>query len=106
MAWSFVRDDQPRTDTARQVALALHDDARDLAAAGIRIMSMSPRCASCCRRCGKRTNRPTWTALAHLVAAVRAGPSRTRLGLRRQRDLQAHRAANIEPGGGRPAEVA
>jgi 5-methyltetrahydropteroyltriglutamate--homocysteine methyltransferase len=37
MAWSFVRDDQPRTDTARQVALALHDEARDLAAAGIRI---------------------------------------------------------------------
>jgi Cobalamin-independent synthase, Catalytic domain len=24
-------------------------------------MSMNPRCASCCRRCGKRTNRPTWT---------------------------------------------
>jgi 5-methyltetrahydropteroyltriglutamate--homocysteine methyltransferase len=41
MAWSFVRDDQPRTDTARQVALALHDEARDLAA-GIRIHVHEP----------------------------------------------------------------
>ena len=26
LAWSFVRDDQPPADTARQVALALRDE--------------------------------------------------------------------------------
>ena len=34
LAWSFVRDDQPRADTARQVALALRDEVTDLEAAG------------------------------------------------------------------------
>jgi 5-methyltetrahydropteroyltriglutamate--homocysteine methyltransferase len=35
LAWSFVRDDQPRAETARQVALALRDEVRDLERAGI-----------------------------------------------------------------------
>ncbi|MFD9825735.1 5-methyltetrahydropteroyltriglutamate--homocysteine S-methyltransferase, partial [Streptomyces violascens] len=30
LAWSFVRDDQPLADTARQVALALRDEVNDL----------------------------------------------------------------------------
>ncbi|ARZ71939.1 5-methyltetrahydropteroyltriglutamate--homocysteine methyltransferase [Streptomyces albireticuli] len=34
LAWSFVRDDQPLGETARQVALALRDEVGDLAAAG------------------------------------------------------------------------
>ncbi|MFE2125590.1 5-methyltetrahydropteroyltriglutamate--homocysteine S-methyltransferase [Streptomyces amritsarensis] len=34
LAWSFVRDDQPLADTARQVALALRDEVHDLEAAG------------------------------------------------------------------------
>ncbi|KMO94600.1 5-methyltetrahydropteroyltriglutamate--homocysteine S-methyltransferase [Streptomyces roseus] len=34
LAWSFVRDDQPLGDTARQVALALRDEVNDLEAAG------------------------------------------------------------------------
>ncbi|MFE1763528.1 5-methyltetrahydropteroyltriglutamate--homocysteine S-methyltransferase [Streptomyces angustmyceticus] len=34
LAWSFVRDDQPRAATARQVALALRDEVGDLEAAG------------------------------------------------------------------------
>ncbi|MEV8637514.1 5-methyltetrahydropteroyltriglutamate--homocysteine S-methyltransferase [Streptosporangium sp. NPDC051023] len=34
LAWSFVRDDQPQADTARQVALALRDEVADLEAAG------------------------------------------------------------------------
>ncbi|WP_322982362.1 5-methyltetrahydropteroyltriglutamate--homocysteine S-methyltransferase [Streptomyces sp. S584] len=33
LAWSFVRDDQPLGDTARQVALALRDEVNDLEAA-------------------------------------------------------------------------
>lgn len=36
LAWSFVREDQPMADTARQVALALRDEIHDLEAAGIR----------------------------------------------------------------------
>ncbi|PSK96458.1 methionine synthase (B12-independent) [Murinocardiopsis flavida] len=36
LAWSFVRDDQPLGDTARQVALALRDEIADLEKAGIR----------------------------------------------------------------------
>jgi len=35
LQWSFVRDDQPRADTCRQIALALRDEVRDLAAAGL-----------------------------------------------------------------------
>ncbi|MER5650297.1 5-methyltetrahydropteroyltriglutamate--homocysteine S-methyltransferase [Streptosporangium sp. NPDC002524] len=40
LAWSFVRDDQPLGETARQVALALRDETRDLEAAGIRIIQV------------------------------------------------------------------
>ncbi|CNE46803.1 5-methyltetrahydropteroyltriglutamate--homocysteine S-methyltransferase [Mycobacterium tuberculosis] len=40
LAWSFVRDDQPLADTARQVALALRDEVADLEAAGIRIIQV------------------------------------------------------------------
>jgi 5-methyltetrahydropteroyltriglutamate--homocysteine methyltransferase len=40
LAWSFVRDDQPRAATARQVALALRDEVNDLEAAGIGIIQV------------------------------------------------------------------
>ncbi|MET0783546.1 MAG: 5-methyltetrahydropteroyltriglutamate--homocysteine S-methyltransferase, partial [Leifsonia flava] len=40
LAWSFVRDDQPLGDTARQVALALRDEIADLEAAGIAIVQV------------------------------------------------------------------
>jgi 5-methyltetrahydropteroyltriglutamate--homocysteine methyltransferase len=40
LAWSFVRDDQPLSDTARQVALAVRDEVADLEAAGIRIIQV------------------------------------------------------------------
>ena len=40
LAWSFVRDDQPRGDTARQVALALRDEVADLEAAGIAVIQV------------------------------------------------------------------
>ncbi|MBF5000137.1 5-methyltetrahydropteroyltriglutamate--homocysteine S-methyltransferase [Nocardia sp. BSTN01] len=40
LAWSFVRDDQPLADTARQVALAIRDETVDLEAAGIRIVQV------------------------------------------------------------------
>ncbi|MEV0028116.1 5-methyltetrahydropteroyltriglutamate--homocysteine S-methyltransferase [Nocardia sp. NPDC050793] len=40
LAWSFVRDDQPLADSARQVALAIRDETVDLQSAGIRIIQV------------------------------------------------------------------
>jgi 5-methyltetrahydropteroyltriglutamate--homocysteine methyltransferase len=40
LAWSFVRDDQPLSETARQVALAVGDEIADLEAAGIRVIQV------------------------------------------------------------------
>ncbi|TDD67221.1 5-methyltetrahydropteroyltriglutamate--homocysteine S-methyltransferase [Jiangella aurantiaca] len=40
LAWSFVRDDQPLGDTARQVALAIRDETVDLEAAGVGIVQV------------------------------------------------------------------
>ncbi|CAL4859350.1 5-methyltetrahydropteroyltriglutamate--homocysteine S-methyltransferase [Microbacterium sp. MM2322] len=40
LAWSFVRDDQPLSDTADQVALALRDEIADLERAGIAIVQV------------------------------------------------------------------
>nr|WP_083977764.1 5-methyltetrahydropteroyltriglutamate--homocysteine S-methyltransferase [Herbidospora sakaeratensis] len=40
LAWSFVRDDQPLAETARQVALVLRDEIADLEAAGIAIVQV------------------------------------------------------------------
>lgn len=40
LAWSFVRDDQPLGDSARQVALAIRDETVDLQSAGIRIIQV------------------------------------------------------------------
>ncbi|MFD4260395.1 5-methyltetrahydropteroyltriglutamate--homocysteine S-methyltransferase [Streptomyces sp. NPDC058534] len=40
LAWSFVRDDQPFADTARQVALALRDEVADLEAAGTSVIQV------------------------------------------------------------------
>ena len=35
LQWSFVRDDQPRSETCRQIALAIRDEVADLEAAGL-----------------------------------------------------------------------
>jgi 5-methyltetrahydropteroyltriglutamate--homocysteine methyltransferase len=40
LCWSFVRDDQPREATRRQIALALRDEVADLEAAGIRVIQI------------------------------------------------------------------
>ena len=40
LQWSFVRDDQPRAETARQIALAIRDEVRDLEAAGISVIQV------------------------------------------------------------------
>ncbi|SEB90117.1 5-methyltetrahydropteroyltriglutamate--homocysteine S-methyltransferase [Streptomyces sp. KS_5] len=40
LAWSFVRDDQPLGETARQVALALRDEVTDLEAGGTSVIQV------------------------------------------------------------------
>ncbi len=40
LAWSFVRDDQPTAETARQMALALRQEVQDLEQAGIGIIQV------------------------------------------------------------------
>ncbi len=40
LQWSFVRDDQPRSTTATQIALAIRDEVSDLERAGIRIIQI------------------------------------------------------------------
>ena len=40
LQWSFVRDDQPREQTCRQLALALRDEVVDLEAAGIGVIQI------------------------------------------------------------------
>ncbi|UMQ42796.1 5-methyltetrahydropteroyltriglutamate--homocysteine S-methyltransferase [Chryseobacterium sp. Y16C] len=40
LQWSFVRDDQPRSLTCKQIALAIRDEVNDLEKAGIRIIQI------------------------------------------------------------------
>jgi 5-methyltetrahydropteroyltriglutamate--homocysteine methyltransferase len=40
LQWSFVRDDQPRSTTCQQIALAIQDEVKDLEAAGIKIIQI------------------------------------------------------------------
>ncbi|POZ61725.1 5-methyltetrahydropteroyltriglutamate--homocysteine S-methyltransferase [Chromobacterium alticapitis] len=40
LQWSFVRDDLPRSEVCRQIALALNDEVLDLEAAGIRVIQI------------------------------------------------------------------
>jgi len=40
LQWSFVRDDQPRWVTSRQIALAIRDEVADLERAGIRMIQI------------------------------------------------------------------
>ncbi|MDE4920367.1 5-methyltetrahydropteroyltriglutamate--homocysteine methyltransferase [Cupriavidus metallidurans] len=66
LQWSFVRDDQPRATTARQLALAIRDEVRDLEAAGIRIIQIDEPAL----REGLPLRRDDWTA--YLEWAVNA----------------------------------
>ncbi|GAB6038035.1 5-methyltetrahydropteroyltriglutamate--homocysteine S-methyltransferase [Fundidesulfovibrio butyratiphilus] len=40
LRWSFVRDDQPQTETCRQIALAIRDEVLDLEAAGATVIQV------------------------------------------------------------------
>jgi len=40
LCWSFVRDDQPRSETCRQIALAIRDEVCDLEAVGVQVIQI------------------------------------------------------------------
>ncbi len=40
LQWSFVRDDQPRAETCRQIALAIREEVHDLEMAGIQVIQI------------------------------------------------------------------
>jgi 5-methyltetrahydropteroyltriglutamate--homocysteine methyltransferase len=40
LEWSFVRNDQPRSETCQQIALAIRDEVHDLEAAGIAVIQI------------------------------------------------------------------
>ncbi|MBN2295584.1 MAG: 5-methyltetrahydropteroyltriglutamate--homocysteine S-methyltransferase, partial [Pirellulales bacterium] len=44
LCWSFVRDDQPRSETCRQIALAIRDEVADLEAAGVSVIQIDEPC--------------------------------------------------------------
>ncbi|WP_343690359.1 5-methyltetrahydropteroyltriglutamate--homocysteine S-methyltransferase [Chitinophaga sp.] len=66
LQWSFVRDDQPRADTALQIALAIRDEVLDLEKAGIRVIQVDEPAI----REGLPLRRADWPA--YLEWAVRA----------------------------------
>ena len=41
LQWSFVRDDQPRAVTMKQIALAIRDEVQDLEKAGIKVIQIA-----------------------------------------------------------------
>lgn len=40
LQWSFVRDDQPRSETCKQITIAIRDEVLDLEKAGIRLIQI------------------------------------------------------------------
>src|SRR5690606_692956 len=72
LQWSFVRDDQPRADTCRQIALALRDEVTDLEAAGIKVIQIDEPAL----REGLPLRRAQWSAyLAWAVECFRLSAS-------------------------------
>jgi 5-methyltetrahydropteroyltriglutamate--homocysteine methyltransferase len=64
LQWSFVRDDQPRRLTCRQIALAIREEIADLEAAGLRVIQIDEPAL----REGLPLRRESWTD--HLRWAV------------------------------------
>jgi 5-methyltetrahydropteroyltriglutamate--homocysteine methyltransferase len=75
LQWSFVRDDQPRADTALQIALAIRDEVADLEAAGIAVIQIDEPAI----REGLPLRRSAWGAyLAWATRAFRVAASPVR----------------------------
>ena len=68
LQWSFVRDDQPRSETAFQIGLAIRDEVTDLEKAGIRVIQIDEPAI----REGLPLRKSAWEAyLSWAVAAFR-----------------------------------
>ena len=81
--WSFVRDDQPRGETCRQIALALRDEVTDLEAAGMRIIQLDEPAL----REGLPLRQSDWVSyLAWAVPCFRLAAS----GVRDETQIQSH----------------
>jgi len=61
LQWSFVRDDQPRSDTCQQIALALRDEVLALEQAGIQVIQIDEPAF----REGLPLKRDEWRAYLH-----------------------------------------
>lgn len=66
LQWSFVRDDQPRSQTTNQIALAIRDEVKDLEEAGIKVIQIDEPAF----REGLPLRKSDWQA--YLTWAVRA----------------------------------
>lgn len=66
LQWSLVRVDQPRSDTCRQIALAIRDEVLDAEAAGIGIIQIDEASplegCRCVVETGTNTGTGPWTA--------------------------------------------
>lgn len=58
LQWSFVRDDQPRSETCKQIGLAIRDEVVDLETAGIKVIQIDEPAI----REGLPLRRKDWTA--------------------------------------------
>ena len=76
LCWSFVRDDQPRSETCRQIALAIRDEVPDLEAAGVGVIQIDEPAL----REGmplRRADRPsTWTGPSTAFRLASCGVAR------------------------------
>jgi 5-methyltetrahydropteroyltriglutamate--homocysteine methyltransferase len=61
LQWSFVRDDQPRSRTALQIALAIRDEVADLEQAGIGIIQIDEPAVREGLPLRRAAGTPTWT---------------------------------------------
>ncbi|HUP00345.1 MAG TPA: 5-methyltetrahydropteroyltriglutamate--homocysteine S-methyltransferase [Gemmatimonadota bacterium] len=83
LQWSFVRDDQPRSDTCLQLALAIGDEVLDLEAAGAKVIQVDEPAL----REGLPLRREAWEEyLDWSVAAFRMATS----GVRPETQIQTH----------------
>jgi 5-methyltetrahydropteroyltriglutamate--homocysteine methyltransferase len=83
LQWSFVRDDQPRSETARQIALALRDEVLDLERAGLAVIQIDEPAL----REGLPLRRADWAAyLSWAVEAFRL----TAAGVRDDTQIHTH----------------
>lgn len=83
LQWSFVRDDQPRSETAKQIALAIRDEVLDLEAAGIGVIQVDEPAI----REGLPLRRSDWDAyLKWAIGAFRVSVS----GVRDETQIHTH----------------